>query len=195
MLLSRQPRARALRTKCWSRSFANVAGRKRVSMLRWPGIMNCSPASLCRSARGTAAESARDAFLYLLAFSTLAIWTIALGSLAFTLIDRWIPDPVAAQAYISYRNAVSYQIASIIVAFPIFLVVMSFILREVESSPERLQSGVRKWLTYIALLLTAGTMIGDLVVFLTTFLQGELTVRFVLKAIVVILIAGSIFWY
>jgi hypothetical protein len=72
---------------------------------------------------------------------------------------------------------------------------MSFILREVESSPERLQSGVRKWLTYIALLLTAGTMIGDLVVFLTTFLQGELTLRFVLKAIVVILIAGSIFWY
>ena len=145
--------------------------------------------------RGIAAESARDAFLYLLAFSTLAIWTIALGSLAFTLIDRWIPDPVAAQVYVSYRNAVSYQIASIIVAFPIFLVVMSFILREVESSPERLQSGVRKWLTYIALLMTAGTMIGDLVVFLTTFLQGELTLRFVLKAIVVILIAGSIFWY
>jgi hypothetical protein len=145
--------------------------------------------------RGSTVESARDAFLYLLAFSTLAIWTIALGSLAFKLIDRWIPDPIAPQTYYNYRYDVSYQTASIIVAFPIFLLVMRFILREVESTPERLQSGVRKWLTYIALLLTAGTMIGDLVVFLTTFLQGELTIRFVLKAAVVIVIAGSVFWY
>jgi uncharacterized protein DUF5671 len=125
--------------------------------------------------RGGTVEAARDAFLYLLAFSTLATWTIALGSLVFKLIDRWIPDPVASQTTFGYRYDLSYQTASIIVAFPIFLVVMRFILREVESSPERLQSGVRKWLTYIALLLTAGTMIGDLVTFLTTFLQGELT--------------------
>jgi hypothetical protein len=113
------------------------------------------------------------------------------------MIDRWIPDPVASRVtgYGYLRYDVSYQIASIIVAFPIFLVVMSFILREVESSPDRLQSGVRKWLTYIALLITAGTMIGDLVVFLTTFLEGELTARFVLKALVVIAIAGSVFWY
>jgi hypothetical protein len=145
--------------------------------------------------RGGTVESARDAFLYLLAFSTLATWTIALGLLAFTLIDRWIPDPVASRNLGNIRYDVSYQIASIIVAFPIFLGVMSFILREVESSPERLQSGVRKWLTYLALLVTAGTMIGDLVVFLTTFLQGELTARFVLKSLTVIVIAGSVFWY
>jgi hypothetical protein len=145
--------------------------------------------------RGGTVEAARDAFLYLLAFSTLATWTIALGSLAFKLIDHWIPDPVATQSYFSYRYDISYQIASITVAFPIFLIVMRFILREVEISPERLQSSVRKWLTYIALLLTAGMMIGDLVTFLTTFLQGELTMRFVLKALVVIIIAGSVFWY
>jgi hypothetical protein len=147
-----------------------------------------------RRSRGKV-EAARDAFLYLLAFSTLATWTIALGSLTFKLIDRWLPDPVAARTYFSYRYEVSYQIASIIVAFPIFLGVMRFILREVESSSESLHSGVRKWLTYIALLLTAGTMIGDLVTFLTTFLQGELTARFVLKVLVVITIAGSVFWY
>ncbi|HEV2198437.1 MAG TPA: DUF5671 domain-containing protein [Bryobacteraceae bacterium] len=144
---------------------------------------------------GSRAEAARDAFLYLLAFSTLATWTIAVGALAFKLIDRWLPDPIAPQQYLSYRYDVSNQIASILVAFPIFLGVMRFILRDVESDPDKRQSGVRKWLTYIALLLTAGTMIGDLIAFLTTFLQGGLTVRFVLKALVVMIIAGSVFWY
>jgi hypothetical protein len=142
-------------------------------------------------------ESARDAFLYLLAFSTLATWTIALASLLFTLIDRWFPDPVVAQRYYyeGSRYAVSSEMACIIVAFPIYLLVMRFILREVEKHPEKIESAVRKWLTYVALLVTAGIVIGDLITFLAYFLRGELTARFVLKALVVIAIAGSIFWY
>jgi len=37
---------------------------------------------------------AKDAFLYLLAFSTLATWTISLGSICYALIDDWIRDPL-----------------------------------------------------------------------------------------------------
>src|SRR5688572_2469721 len=47
--------------------------------------------------RRVAGESARDAFLYLIAFATLATWTINLGSLLFGLIDRWFPDPVTSR--------------------------------------------------------------------------------------------------
>jgi hypothetical protein len=43
--------------------------------------------------------SAKDAFLYLLSFSTLATWTFGLGSVIFTLIDRWINDPISASNY------------------------------------------------------------------------------------------------
>src|SRR2546422_4461891 len=42
---------------------------------------------------------------------------------------------------------------------------------------ERAESGVRKWLTYIALLITAGALIGDVITFLAYFLRGELSVR------------------
>jgi len=143
---------------------------------------------------GGAGEAARDAFLYLLAFSTLATWTVALGSLLFTFIDRWFPDPVARQR-IESPYTVSYEMACVIVAFPIYLLVMRFILREVESRPEKIESGVRRWLTYIALLIAAGILIGDLITFLTYFLQGELTARFILKVLTVIVIAGSVFWY
>jgi len=139
-------------------------------------------------------ESSRDAFFYLLSFSTLATWTSALGSMLFQFIDRWFPDAVAAMQF-DLRQAVTWQMASIAVAFPVYLLVMRTIVREVREHPERLQSGVRKWLTYIALLGTAGTMIGDLIWFLDYFLAGELTARFVLKALTVMVICGAVFFY
>ncbi len=140
-------------------------------------------------------ESSRDAFLYLLSFSTLATWTSALGSMLFQFIDRWIPDPVTRDQVYAVRTAVTWQMASLAVAFPIFLLVMRTILREARDRPERLQSGVRKWLTYLALLLTAGAMICDLIWFLDYFLTGELTSRFVLKALTVMLLCGAVFVY
>src|SRR5262249_28629229 len=59
----------------------------------------------------------------------------------------------------------------------------------------RIESGVRKWLTYIALLLAAIAVVSDLVCFVDYFLKGELTVRFVLKCLTVLAICGTIFHY
>lgn len=141
--------------------------------------------------------SAKDAFLYLLSFSMLATWTIGLGSVMFTLIDRWIRDPLSPS--INYYAGVYYQMADslayMIVAFPAYLLTMRSILREVRLHPEKLDSPVRKWLSYIALLIAAGVVVGDLISFLTYFLRGEVTARFVAKVSVVLVIAGGVFWY
>ncbi len=146
--------------------------------------------------RGTGlAESARDAFLYLLSFGTLATWTCGLGSLLFTLIDIHFADPVVQQPFQNANFAISGAMASLIVAYPVYLLAMRFLIRGVTQHPEKLESGVRKWLTYIALLIAAGTVIGDLITFLSYFLRGELTIRFVLKVLTVLLIAGGVFWY
>ncbi len=141
--------------------------------------------------------TAKDAFLYLLSFGTLTTWTLALGSIMFTVIDRWIKDPLQPAGYYSYGGyyQIADSLASIIIAFPVYLVVMRFILREVANHPEKLESPVRKWLTYIALLIAAAVVVGDLIFFLTYFLRGELTARFVAKVSVVLVIAGGIFWY
>jgi membrane protein YqaA with SNARE-associated domain len=146
-------------------------------------------------ARDGSGESSRDAFLYLLSFGTLGTWATALGSMIFHFINRWFPDPLARNSLYEMRESVSWPMASIFVAFPIYMLVMRFVLRDAKE-PERLQSGVRKWLTYIALFITATTMICDLIVFLNGFLTGELTSRFVLKAATVMSICGAIFaWY
>ena len=151
---------------------------------------------LALPARGArSAESARDAFLYLLSFGTLGTWAGGLGTLFFSLIDARFPDPVAAQRYQNLSLEISGSLASVIVAFPIYLATMRLLLRGVRAQPEKLESGVRKWLTYIALLLASATVIGDLVTFLSYFLRGELTTRFVLKVLTVLVIAGGVFWY
>ena len=141
--------------------------------------------------------SAKDAFLYLLSFSMLATWTIGLGSVMFTLIDRWIRDPLspANDYYAGGYYQIAGSLACIIVAFPIYLLTMRVILREVGLHPEKLESPVRKWLTYIALLIAAGVVVGDLITFLTYFLRGELTARFVAKTSVGLVLAGGVFWY
>jgi hypothetical protein len=145
-------------------------------------------------ARTGASESSREAFFYLLSFSALATWATALGAMLFQFIDHWFPDPVSAASF-DLRQAVTWQMASIAIAFPVYLLVMRVIVRETREHPERLRSGVRKWLTYIALLGTAGAMIGDLIWFLDYFLAGELSARFVWKALTVMAISGAIFFY
>ena len=140
--------------------------------------------------------SAKDAFLYLLAFSTLATWTIGLGSAMFTLIESWFADPLVQRYY--YSNSyyeMAAALASLIIAFPVYLLVMRYIVRELETHPEKLDSAVRKWLTYIALLIAAGVVVGDLITFLTYFLRGELTARFVAKVATVLVISSGVFWY
>lgn len=140
--------------------------------------------------------SAKDAFLYLLSFSTLATWTFGLGAVMFSLIERWIKDPVTqGNFYAASFYQMADSLACIIVAFPLYLLTMRYITRELEVHPEKLESSVRKWLTYIALLIAALIVVGDLITFLTFFLRGELTARFVAKVITTLVIAGGVFWY
>jgi hypothetical protein len=113
----------------------------------------------------------------------------------FTLIEKWLKDPLAPADY-SYAGAeMAGSLACVIVAFPVYLVVMHYILRELERHPAKLESPVRKWLTYLALLITAGVVVGDLITFLTYMLRGAITARFVAQASVVLVLAGGVFWY
>jgi hypothetical protein len=147
--------------------------------------------------RGGAATAAKDAFFYLLGFSTLATWTIGLGSLSFSLIDRWFSDTLFSSNYALAYDAYSIAtaLASVLVAFPIYLLVTRAIVGDVRNHPEKLNSSVRKWLTYMALVIAAGVLIGDLVAALTYLLRGEITSRFLAKAFTVLVISGGVFFY
>ncbi len=144
--------------------------------------------------RGLDVENARDAFYYLLNFITLAFWTIALGQIFYMLIGRRFPDALDVSSP-SLRDELAGQLAAVIVTFPVFLIVHSLIQRQLQKRPDLYYSPVRRWLTYVALVLAAIVLVADAVWFVTSFLQGQLTVRFVLDSLVLLVLGGGVFLY
>lgn len=142
--------------------------------------------------------SARDAFLYLLLFGTLYVSAYNFGSLLYQFIDRAFPDPAARNpaqslAYASLR--MRWAISSLIVAVPVFLFVSSLARRAVRRDVARHGTDVRRALTYLTLLIASAIVIGDVIVLIYSALGGELTIRFILKALTIGSIAGAVFGY
>lgn len=142
--------------------------------------------------------SARDAFLYLVMFGMLYVSAFNFGALIFQFIDMAFPDPVADygeffQDYSSWR--IRWSTSSLLVAFPIFIYVAHRISKESAADPVRRTGAVRKWLTYVTLFVTACIIVSDLIYLVYSLLSGELTTRFILKALTVGGISGGIFAY
>ncbi len=126
----------------------------------------------------------------------LGTWVTALIGLGDVLVDRFLPGgPVSDYMNNGRLGDVAWNIAEIIIAYPIYLWINAVIGREISRRPEALESGVRKWLTYVALVMAAVVLLGDAVIFLSQFLRGDLTERFVLKSLVLVIVTGGVFWY
>ena len=138
--------------------------------------------------------SAREAFQYLVLFSTLYYSAWHVGSLLFDLINTAFPDPVFdRRRYTEF--SIRWSLASVVVAFPVFLYLSRLTARDIARDPSKRGSKVRRWLTYLTLFASATAIICDLVTLVYNLLGGDLTVRFLLKVAVVAVIAGLIFGY
>jgi hypothetical protein len=139
--------------------------------------------------------SAREAFFYLLLFTTLYLSCYHLGSLLFDLINRSIPDPTERGRGQWIEESMRWSIAYLIISFPAFGFLARYIGKEVSRQPVKRLSPIRRWLTYLTLFIAAAALIGDLTTLVYNVLAGELTTRILLKVLVVILIAGTAFVY
>ena len=138
---------------------------------------------------------AREAFLYLVLFTTLYISAYNLGALLFQFIERAFPDPASTPGWQSSVDVIRWAVASLIIAFPVYLLVSRIVGRSIARDPSKRGSSVRKWLTYLTLFVASGVIIGDLIALVYNLLGGELTVRFILKVLVVGAISGTVFGY
>jgi hypothetical protein len=88
-----------------------------------------------------------------------------------------------------------WSIAYLVITFPVFVFLAAYIGRDVASNPTKRLSPVRRWLTYLTLFVAACALIGDFTTLVYNALAGDLTVRFTLKVLVVLVIAGAVFGY
>ena len=139
--------------------------------------------------------SAREAFVYLVLFTTLYVSAFSLGSLVFELINQAFPDPGTFIPAAATRASIRWSISLLLVTFPVFAFVQLRTDRALEADPTRGLSEVRRWLTYLTLFVASAFLIGDVTSVVYRVLSGEITTRFILKVLTIAVIAGSVLWH
>jgi Domain of unknown function (DUF5671) len=138
-------------------------------------------------------SSPRDVFMYL--FATIALYFSAWSVINLLLQYISVAFPDALNQYYQPGSSIRWSMAVLIIIFPAYLWVSRFLRRDLVSQPEKSELRVRRWLHYLTLFLSALLIIGDLVALIFNFLEGELSLRFLLKVLSVLAVAAAIFWY
>lgn len=116
--------------------------------------------------------------------------------LIFGVVNLLFPDAVDAVWEVeSASSQIRLGIAMTIVFFPTYIILTRLVnkARRLDSAGGYL--GLTKWLIYLSLLVAGIALLVDLVVVITTFLEGDVTQRFVLKALSVLVVIGAGFYY
>jgi hypothetical protein len=134
----------------------------------------------------------KDFFLWAGAMVSLYISVFSFITLLFEYINHAYPD-VLAYTYDPYSGAMRFAIASLIVLFPTYLVLMRVIRNDIAAHPEKNDLWVRRWALMLTIFIAGATVVVDLITLINYFLGGDVTMRFVLKVAVVLLVAGGFF--
>lgn len=116
--------------------------------------------------------------------------------LLFGLINILFPDATDSVYQIEqYNSSVRLGIAMVIVFFPAYIALTRVVNKNRRRDKKESYLGLTKWLIYLTLLVAGLALLIDLVVVIMTFLEGEITQRFILKALALLLVVGSAFYY
>ncbi|HRY62161.1 MAG TPA: DUF5671 domain-containing protein [Candidatus Paceibacterota bacterium] len=135
----------------------------------------------------------KDFFLNLGAIVAIYVSVISFINLLLTTLDNLLPD--VATGYYNTYESMRWAVAYLVIAFPVFLILSKILNKDIKNSPEKENLGVRKWLTYLTLFVTGIAMTVDLIWLINSFLSGEITLRFSLKALVILVTSLLVFGY
>jgi hypothetical protein len=143
-----------------------------------------------------AKTGAKDFFLWAGAMLFLYASIVAFITLLFSYINYVFPNALSSYVENPYDSGMSYQMAILIVLVPLFLVLMHVIRRDIQKDSSRAELWVRRWALYLTLFVAGVTVAVDLITLLYYFLSGQdLTVRFLLKVAVVLLVGAAAFMH
>lgn len=136
----------------------------------------------------------RDVFLHLLNIFTFYTSVISFIALSIQYIETVFPDTLNFY-YTGMADAIRRSTSILVIAVPVFLLTSWLLSKVMGSIQEKRDFRLRKWLIYFTLFISAVTIIVDLITFVNNFLSGELSIRFFLKVLVVLLVATAVFGY
>ncbi len=138
-------------------------------------------------------NNAKFAFYYLLSLVSLLFVALSTGMIIFQIINKYVVDIINEYSASYSSDALRFAISALVIATPIFFLMSRQIYKFLFQGDMRKNSAIRKWLTYFIMLVSSVVMIGWLIATLNNFLDGELTIKFFLKAITALGISALIF--
>lgn len=138
----------------------------------------------------------RDVFLHLFAIVALYWVAISFITLCWQYINYFFPDVLTLRYEEQpYIWPIRFSVASLIIIFPLFLFASWYLNKIYDREAAVRESKIRKWLIYLTLFVAALIIVGDLVSVIFNFLGGDVTVKFILKALSVLVVASAVFGY
>ena len=138
-------------------------------------------------------NNAKYAFYYLLSLVALVFTALSVGMVAFGIINKTVADVIIN--YASSDGQLKFAISALFIAAPIFYLISFLINKGLRGGELDKDSGIRRWLTYFILLISFLIILGVFISVINNFLSGELSARFVWKAVTVLIISATVFSY
>jgi hypothetical protein len=138
--------------------------------------------------------SPKDVFMHLLMIAMLYVGTFMFCLLWFNYINFIFPDTLNYY-YQGIADEILQATSTLIVVFPVFILLSWLLGKEMVALPEKRELSVRKWLVYLTLFFAAIAIIVEVVRLVYNFLSGDLTMPFFLKIFVVLVVAFVVFGY
>lgn len=139
-------------------------------------------------------NNAKHAFWYMLSLVALIVMAIASGQAIFQIINKTIAD-FTSGTYGPDSSMLKTAISALIISIPLYFLTMRQIERSLAKGEMEKDSPIRRWLTYVILFVSSVVMVIWLIVTINSFLGGELTSRFMLKALTAIVLSAIIFTF
>lgn len=174
---SRAEIAEALSRAGWS------AGEARAALAAWADTPFVPPVP-----RPGARLDPRDATVNALVFLAMLLAAVHLVLLGHALVELWVADPVDWTGGLPGR--VRWTSAMILVAGPLALLLDRHERRRVAALPGARPPAARAWIAHVTAFVAGAVLLVDLVALIYGFLSGDLTLRFLLKTLVVAAVAG-----
>lgn len=135
-------------------------------------------------------------FLSLGLLITLVTSVVSLLNLFFGTLDKKFPDVLSATYQYGYSfydyEGIRTALAILIIFFPVFLIISNFWRKFIKKGISLKDEIVRKWMIYLILFVCALASVIDLVTLVKYFISGEITTRFILKVLAVLVVAAYI---
>ncbi|MBI5456607.1 hypothetical protein HY969_02605 [Candidatus Kaiserbacteria bacterium] len=135
----------------------------------------------------------KDFFLWAGAMVALYGSVISFITLLFQYINYAYPDPLTYYYSDPFSGSMRFAMATLIVLVPVTLLLMRYIRSDIARTPEKNDLWIRRWALVLTVFIAGAAVIGDLIALINSFLGGDLTTPFLLKVVVLLLVAGAAF--